>query len=156
MTYSILCIDDNLARVTDRQQSLENAGFVVMVARDENQAIEILNSRRVDVVFIDSRLLCAGRTRVGAHIKHLRPQARVVLICERGMVPAIWREHVDVIVDDSELGKKAQWLIEELQNRHFPFFEEWFGNWKRRATESRGRALSSCGTDSAVNGLMTN
>jgi Response regulator receiver domain len=152
MNTGILCIDDSESRITIRQNCLEAAGFQVINARNENHAVEFLASRRVDVVFLDWRLLHAGTNRLGANIKKVRPQVRIVLICERGTDPAGCREHMDVIIDESEFSAKAHWLIEELQDIHFPFFEEWFDDWKRRRSESRihGRlsvdpwAISTC------------
>ena len=143
MNTSILCIDDNESRIGNRQKSLEAARFLVMNACNETQAVEVLTSRRVDVVFLDSRSLRAGTNCLGANIKKLRPEVRLVLICEHGMDPAGFREYVDVIIDESEFSSKAQWLIEELQDIHFPFFEEWFDDWKRRASESKIHGLSA-------------
>lgn len=139
----ILCIDDNDSRAKDRQKSLENAGCVVMRAGCEAEALELLKSRQVDVVFVDSSLLHVGATAVGAGIKHLRPHVWIVLICDSGMAPASCQEHVDVLIDESAFNNRARWLIDELRDVHFPFCTECFDDRKPRASNSRSNEAST-------------
>ena len=141
MSASILCIDDT-SHAQDRQNAWRPQDVQVINARTKPRRLRSSPRRRVDVLFLDWRLLHAGTNRLGANIKRLRPQVRIVLICEHGTDPAGCREHVDVIIDESEFSTKAHWLIEELQDIHFPFFEEWFDDWKRRSSESRIHGLS--------------
>ena len=136
MNTCILCVDDNGSRASDCQKNLENAGFAVSSARDEAQALELLNSCSLDVVCVDSRIMKRGATRVGAQIRRLRPNVRIVLICNDKTIPPGFQEYADVIIDDSEFNQKAHWLIDRLQDIHYPFFMEWFSEWKRRGAGS--------------------
>lgn len=135
MNTSILCVDDNGSRATDRQKNLENAGYAVSSASDEAEALRFVNSRPLDVVCVDSRMTKSGATQVAAQIKRLRPHVRIVLICDNRVIPPGFQEYADVIIDDSEFSKKAPWLINRLQNIHYPFFMEWLSERKRRGSE---------------------
>ena len=134
----ILCLDGADSRVDDRQKILEDAGFVVMRAQDETDAMEFLGSAAIDVVIVDSRVLNASTAGVVAKIKRWNPHVRIVFVRYKGPVPPIWHELIHVVIDESEFNAKAPWLFEELRNTHFPFFAEWFGAWKLVAFESRG------------------
>ncbi len=132
----VLCIDGNDMRAQDLQKSLEDVGCEVRRARDETEAVETLKILPVDVVFlVDSRFLNAGTARAVANIKSLRPGVRVVLSSDDGMVPAVWQELVDVVIDKAEFARRGRWLLDELQDVHFPFFTEWFDDWKRRRSD---------------------
>jgi response regulator receiver domain-containing protein len=156
MNAHVLCIDDNPSRATDRQKDLEDAGFVVINACDETEAVELLRSRPVDVVCVDSRLWSTDKSRVASKIKNVRPDVLIILICEWGMVPPCFWEHVDVVIDEPDFKGKAQWLIEELRDVHFPFFVEWFDDWKRRAADATNNEPSTFAGTSANSDILKN
>ncbi len=134
-TAGVLCIDGIDARAQDLQNILEDFGCEVRRVRDETEAVETLKILPVDVVLVDSRFLNAGTARTVANIKSLRPRVRVVLSCDNGMVPAMRRQLVDVVIDKAEFARRGRWLLDELQDVHFPFFTEWFDDWKRRRSD---------------------
>ncbi len=132
MNANILCIDDSEVRARDRRRTLEAAGFAVTNAHDQTQAIELLNSHRVDAICVDSRS-AAGIGRVGAVVRRFRPHIRVILICGDGTVPARFQEHVDIVMDESDFNRQAPHVIDGLKDFRCPFFVEWLNDWKRRA-----------------------
>ncbi len=42
-----------------------------------------------------------------------------------------------LVFSESDFDMRAQWLIEETHGFQYPFFQEWFDDWKRRTTESK-------------------
>jgi len=76
MKTQVLCVDDNRSRLMGRHKTLEDAGFAVLGASDEMQAVELLATQRVDVVCVDSRFLRTGGTGIGASIKSAKPHVR--------------------------------------------------------------------------------
>jgi DNA-binding NtrC family response regulator len=145
----ILCIDRADSGARGRQKVLEDAGFVVMRAHDENAATELLQLAAADIVFVDTCVLNDGETRIAAKIKRANPHVRVVFICDEGMVPAAWRGDIDIVIDASDFNTKAPWLIGELQSTGSPFFTQWFEAWKRRPSEA-GTREQSIRTQAAV------
>jgi hypothetical protein len=87
--------------------------------------------------------LNTGGSRLRANIKNLRPHVSLILICGNGIIPAAFQEDVDVVIDESDFTKKAQWLIGELQDVDFPFFVKWFEDWKRRVSASKNDQQST-------------
>ena len=134
MKAHVLCVDDGSRSIRHRK-SLEDAGFVVLNACDETQAVDLLKAHRVDVVCVDSRFLHNGGTGIGANIKSTKPDVPIALIRDNGAIPARFEEQVDAVVDKSDFDTRARWLIEELHGVQFPFFLQWFDDWKHRASE---------------------
>src|SRR5271157_3289477 len=95
MKAHILCIDDNSSRLMGRRKTLEDAGFAVLGASDEMQAVELLTTLRVDVVCVDSRFLRTAGTDIAASIKSAKPHVPIVLMRDNGAIPASFREHAD-------------------------------------------------------------
>jgi CheY-like chemotaxis protein len=134
-TAGVLCIDGNDTSAQDLHKSLEDFGCEVRRARDETEAVETLKLLPVDVVLVDSRFLNAGTARAVANIKNLRPGVRVVLSSDSGVVPAVWQKLVDVVIHKADFARRGRWLLDELRDVHFPFFTEWFDDWKRRRSD---------------------
>ena len=144
MKACVVCVDENVARSRVRRKVLENAGFAVLSASHETRAVELLQSHRVDVACVapqsDVQAQGLGRT-----IKSARPDVPVVLIHDRGEIPAHFEEYVDIVIDESDFETTAQWLIEELQDGEGLFFVRWFVEWMRRPSEPKtGEPFPAC------------
>jgi DNA-binding NtrC family response regulator len=98
MKTLVLLADDNVSRSADRRQHLVTAEVEVIIAGDECQAEEALNSCRVDVVCIDMQFVVNRGDEVGAFIKSLKPFVPVVLIADGDRVPGHFEEHVDIVL----------------------------------------------------------
>ncbi|PYP91920.1 MAG: response regulator [Candidatus Angelobacter sp. Gp1-AA117] len=84
---TILCVDDEENPLTLRKLVLQNAGYAVLTARSANQALEILSSRKVDLVLSD--LLMPGKTgtELAREIKTSTPHLPVILISGVNEIP---------------------------------------------------------------------
>lgn len=136
MNAHVLCVDTNTLRSMDQRKHLKDAGFLVLHAHDESQAIELLQSCRVDVICINSSVGNA-EPGVAACLKNVQPHIPVVLIRDSGAIPDLLQEHVDVVVEEPDFGATAQWLIEKLRDADCVFFARWFADWMRRPCELR-------------------
>jgi CheY-like chemotaxis protein len=77
--FLILCVDDERVSLIVRSRVLEKAGYEVIPAASGVEALEILRSRRVDLVLTD--LLMPGMTgqELAREVKLLKPEIPVVL-----------------------------------------------------------------------------
>ena len=136
MKAHVLCVDNNGPRLMGHQKSLEDAGFVVLNACDETQAVNLLKSHPVDVVCVRSRFVDGGGNGV-ASLKSVKPDVPIVLIRDNGAIPARFLEQVDVVIEEPDFDARARWLLVELQDVQYPFFLRWLDDWKSRASEPR-------------------
>lgn len=76
----ILCVDDEPIALLIRQRVLEKAGYEVIPASSVNQALEILDTRLVDLVLTD--FLMPGKTgaELAGEVKRRKPDIPVVMI----------------------------------------------------------------------------
>jgi len=83
----ILCVDDEENPLTLRKLVLQKAGYEVVTASSANQALQILSSRKVDLVLSD--LLMPGKTGtdLAREIKSSMPDLPVVLISGVNEIP---------------------------------------------------------------------
>jgi len=144
MKACVVCVDEDVARSRVRRKVLENAGFAVLSASHETRAVELLQWHRVDVACVTSQRDVQARG-LGRAIKRARPDVPVVLIHDRGEIPAHFEEYVDIVLDESDFEMTAQWLIEELQDAEGFFFVRWFVDWMRRPSERKtGEPFPTC------------
>lgn len=135
MKAHVLCIDNNGSHSLGHQKSLEDAGFVVLNACNETQAVNLLKSHPVHVVCVDSAFVDSGGSSVGSNLKSVQPDVPIVLIRGKGTVPADFQEHVDVVIDGPDFDAKARWLIEGIHDVHRSFFLQWLNAWMHHASE---------------------
>jgi DNA-binding NtrC family response regulator len=139
MNAQILCIGGNARRWEHWQRNLQEDGYVVVHARDEQEAFALLRACPVGVVCIDSELMAeAGSSVIGAGLKEAHPHGPVVLVQTGKDLPEHFEEHVDVVIDQSTFAAVGPWLIDELREMKFPLFVEWFEAWKERSASNGG------------------
>lgn len=137
MSAQVLCVDSDGRRLMGHQKSLEDAGFVVLSACDETQAVNLLRSNPVDVVCVRSGLADGGGNGVCANLKNVKPDVPIVLIRDDGAIPGRFHEQVDVVIEESSFDARVQWLIVKLQDVQYPFFLRWLDDWRCSASEPR-------------------
>ncbi|QNI33191.1 response regulator [Alloacidobacterium dinghuense] len=78
--FVILCVDDEPIALLIRQRVLEKAGYEVIPASSVNQALEILDTRLIDLVLTD--FLMPGKTgaELAGEVKRRKPDIPVVMI----------------------------------------------------------------------------
>jgi DNA-binding NtrC family response regulator len=145
MNGQILCIGGSESRWRSWGQSLEDNGYVVVHAINEQEARVLLQACPVDVVCIDSQLMTeVGSSEIGAELKNTRPHVPVVLVQTGNGMPPHFEEHVDVVIDESTFRSAGHWLIEELREVKFPVFVEWLESWKQRSPNDEKDAAQVC------------
>lgn len=142
MRATVLCVDECTARSRGRGKALEAAGFAVLQARSESQALELLKSHRVDVVCIVPFEGDAHEPGIGHEIKNAQPDVPLVLIHGQGVVPVHFEEYIDIVIDEPDFEATAQWLIPTLQDTSNFFFVGWFVSWMRRPRELNADSAS--------------
>jgi len=138
MKAHVLLVDDNASRSEDRRQYLVGAGIEVINASEERQAIEVVQSHRVDVVCIDAQSALNRGPGIGAFVKCLKPHVPVVLIADDGRIPGHFEEHVDMVIDRADFDITGRHLVRELYRNQVPFFWRWFDEWASRRTSKPG------------------
>ena len=138
MKPQVLLVDDNASRSADRRQCLAGAGLEVINASEGCQAIEVVQSHRVDVVCIDAQSAVNRKPAIGAFVQYLRPRVPVVLIADDGRIPGHFEEHVDIVIDRADFDITGGHLVRELYRNQVPFFWRWFDEWASRRTPKPG------------------
>jgi|SRR5271165_553191 hypothetical protein len=138
MKAHVLLIDDNASRSANRRQYLGGSEIEVMNASEERQAIEVVQSHRVDVVCIDAQSAVNRGPGIGAFVKYLKPHVPVVLIADDGRIPGHFGGHVDIVIERADFDLTGGRLVQELCRDHVPFFQRWFDEWASRRTSKTG------------------
>ena len=133
MKTQILCIGGSDKYWRRRGKCPEDGECSVVLARDDQEAVALLQASAVDVICIDSELLArAPSSALGMSLKATQPHIPVVLIQTGDTAPAHFEEYVDVVVDEFAFSTLRHRLITELRKFRFPLFAEWFDSWRQR------------------------
>ena len=76
----ILCVDDEGGPLLMRQLVLQDAGFEVLTATDIDQAMEVFNSNKVELVVSDHLLDHGTGADLARRIKQLHPDVPFILL----------------------------------------------------------------------------
>ena len=76
----ILCVDDEGGPLLMRQLVLQDAGFDVLTATDIDQAMEVFNSNKVELVVSDHLLDHGTGAELARRIKQLHPDVPFILL----------------------------------------------------------------------------
>jgi DNA-binding NtrC family response regulator len=145
MKTHVLLVDDNASRSAERRHYLVGAGVEVINACEVRQAIEVMQSHRVDVVCIDAQFVVNRGSEIGALVKCLKPFVPVVLIADDDRIPDHFEEHVDIVIDRADFDVTGRRLVQELNRGHVPFFRRWFDEWTDCASKSgRDETIRAC------------
>lgn len=140
MKACVVYVDEDIVRSIGCEKALENAGCLVLSARHEARAVELLGTHRVDVVCIAAQGGDPHGRGLGSSIKSSRPDVPVVLIRDSGAMPTDFEQYVDVVIDEPDFKATARWLIEELQHTEDLFFVRWFVDWMSRPSQLKHQA----------------
>lgn len=84
----ILCVDDEENPLMLRKLVLQKAGFEVITANSAKQALELLASRRVDLVLSDQLMPGTTGTELAQRVKAINPKLPVVIVSGVNELPA--------------------------------------------------------------------
>ena len=84
----ILCVDDEEAPLKLRRLVLEKAGYKVVTACSAAQALEIADSRHIDLVLSDHLMPGSKGTELARQIKAFLPKVPFILLSGVNEVPA--------------------------------------------------------------------
>ena len=77
---SILIVDDNVSLCKTMAMVLRRKGYTVVTAKDGSEAIERVNERPFDMIFMDIKMPLMNGVEVFKRIKKTRPEAVVVMM----------------------------------------------------------------------------
>ena len=97
----ILCVDDEETSLRLRKLVLEKAGYEVVTAASATQALEVLSSRKVDLLLTDYLMPGQTGTELARGAKNIRPELPVILLSGVNE-PPLDMEHVDLFVSKVE------------------------------------------------------
>jgi CheY-like chemotaxis protein len=97
----ILCVDDEETSLHLRKPVLEKAGYEVMIAASAGQALEVLSSRKVDLLLTDYLMPGQTGTELARAAKNICPELPVILLSGVTEMPKDM-EHVDLFVSKVE------------------------------------------------------
>jgi len=97
----ILCVDDEETSLLLRKPVLEKAGYEVLTAASATQALEILSSRKIDLLLTDYLMPGLSGTELARAAKNICPKLPVILLSGVTELPPDM-EHVDLFVSKVE------------------------------------------------------
>ncbi len=83
----ILCVDDEENPLILRKMVLEKAGYHVVTANSGKKALEVLQSRSVDLVLSDLLMPGMTGTELARQVKESHPELPVVLVSGVNEIP---------------------------------------------------------------------
>lgn len=84
----ILCVDDEENPLLLRKLVLQKAGYEVVTANSAKQALEVLGSRKVDLVLSDQLMPGTTGTELAQRVKSIHPRLPVVIVSGVNEMPA--------------------------------------------------------------------
>jgi CheY-like chemotaxis protein len=97
----ILCVDDEETSLLLRKPVLETAGYEVVTAVSATQALELLSSRKIDLLLTDYLMPGQSGTELARAAKSMFPALPVILLSGVSELPRDM-EHVDLFVSKVE------------------------------------------------------
>jgi CheY-like chemotaxis protein len=98
---TILCVDDEETSLLLRKPVLEQAGYEVMVAASAMQALEVLASRKIDLLLTDYLMPGQTGTELARAAKNICPELPVILLSGVTELP-LDMDNVDLFVSKVE------------------------------------------------------
>jgi CheY-like chemotaxis protein len=84
----VLCVDDEPNALILRKLVLQRAGYEVITASSGKQALEVAESRPIDLLLSDQLMPGMTGTQLAKEIRIIAPKARIVLISGVNEMPA--------------------------------------------------------------------
>jgi DNA-binding NtrC family response regulator len=140
MKACVVYVDQNKFCSNGCEKTLEEAGCLVLSARHEARAVELLGARHVDVVCIAATGGDVDGQVLGSSIKRSKPDVPIVLIRDAGAAPADFEQFADVVIDELDFAAAAPWLIEKLHDKKDLFFVRWFVDWMSHPSQLQHEA----------------
>ena len=84
----ILCVDDEENQLAVRKLVLERAGYLVLTASSGQQALDFLDSYRIDLVLSDHLMPGMSGAELARQIKERNPKLPVILLSAVNEAPA--------------------------------------------------------------------
>ena len=118
----IMVVDDDPNTRETLRDILENKGFVVTLAKDGQEAIEIVKERPEDVVFIDLKLPVLNGLEAYLELKKINPKITAVLITAyreetRDLIEEALRQDIYTCLYKPLDSQKILQLIEEITQK---------------------------------------
>lgn len=113
----VLCIEDNEAQRELRRQLLESDGFLVVVASNAADAVEIMREAPVSIVLSDHMLSGANGTHLAGEIKKVNPEVPIVIYSGKSSPDSM--QNVDCFINKGESVPRFLAMVRDLVNRYW-------------------------------------
>lgn len=133
---TILCIDTDLAELSNQRLVLEAQRYEVLTATNERDALRLFSAYFVDAAIvghtknIDTERMCGL-------MKKAKPHIPIMLRSGYGQVSEAALKHVDAFVDQGRPAEVFLASLDRVLNLNSRFFSRWLDNWKFRLSSSR-------------------
>ncbi|HEX4606217.1 MAG TPA: response regulator, partial [Candidatus Angelobacter sp.] len=94
----VLCVDDDPAVLDITKSLLKKNGYSVLTAASGNEALNLFQKYRIDVVVVDYEMPHTKGHEVSAALKMLNPKVPVVLLSGASDIPATVLQATDAFV----------------------------------------------------------
>lgn len=128
----VLCVDDDLDRLTECQTLLRNQGYHALITTSGRQSLELLATLPIDAVILHLQDPVVNWELLATKMKKLKPRIPLLLLSPRDRFPQRTRS-VDAFLPETESPDKLLEAVHGLVNKRSPFFSAWFSDWKRRS-----------------------
>jgi len=96
---SVLVVDDNVGMVRTTAFILERKGYDVATARNGREALEKIEDRAFDMIFMDIKMPTMNGVETYRKMKEIQPDAKVIMITAHAMEELV-EQAMEVGVDD--------------------------------------------------------
>ena len=111
---TVLCVDDEPGGLRLRQIVLEGAGFRVLTASNDQEALALFAAERVDAAVVDLSMPGLGGGGLARQMRALKPAARLVLLSGYLDAPAADMEAVDAFLSKDQPPRELIALLRRL------------------------------------------
>jgi DNA-binding NtrC family response regulator len=109
----IVCVDDEVNALAIRKSILQSQGYVVVTARNCEQALNVFNCIKVDLVISDHYLPGETGCDLAGKLKELNPEIPFLLLSGVTEIP-LKANHVDVFLSKLEGPKRLLQVTAQL------------------------------------------
>lgn len=117
MGKRLLCIDDELTGLEIRKIFLESQGYIVLIAAQGMDGIDMFKHETVDAVVLDYYMPGMNGAAVSQELKRLRPDVPIILLSAFGVDSSDATVRVDAYVMKGENPKVLLETLDDLLRR---------------------------------------
>jgi len=133
---TILCIDSDLAELSNQSLVLEAQRYEVLTATNERDALKLFSAYFVDAAIVGNTKNI-DMERMCALMKQAKPHIPIMFRSGYGQVSETALKLVDAFVDQGRPAEVFLASLDRMLNLNSRFFSRWLDNWKFRLSSTR-------------------